>query len=170
VLRFDDISNAWETHADRLLLIMRAHGDFAEDAVQEAFLALARQPQMPESPLAWLIQVARNHIRQHYRTVARQEQRHTMRAANHAWFAFDSAEDNLTGKEAAEAMENLPTDLSEVVMMHIWGELTFSEIGAIIDSSRATAHRRYQEAIELLREQFDDDIRPMKDGVKHERP
>ena len=80
-----DLRELWHHHADRLLLIARSMGDGAEDAVQEAFVALARQPAPPQDPLAWLVRVARNAILQYRRAGGRRRQRESV--ASQRWFA-----------------------------------------------------------------------------------
>ena len=38
MIHYEQLVSAWNDYADRLLLIIRAFGDPAEDAVQEAFI------------------------------------------------------------------------------------------------------------------------------------
>jgi RNA polymerase sigma factor (sigma-70 family) len=63
-----------------LAAVVRRHGDFAasEDAVQEALLAAARQwpnEGVPESPRAWLIQVAARRMTDHQRSESARRRR-----------------------------------------------------------------------------------------------
>ena len=60
----------------------------------------------------------------------------------------------LDAKAAAEALQDLPSELREIVVARIWGELSFEEIGEVIETSTSTAFRRYRDAIELLRERM----------------
>ena len=76
----DDAEHAWRRCApDVLAAVVRRHGDFdtAEDAVQEALLAAARQwPEdgVPDDPRAWLITVAsRRMVDQRRRDRARRD-------------------------------------------------------------------------------------------------
>ena len=39
----------------------------------------------------------------------------------------------------------------ELVVMRIWGNLTYEEIGAALDISTATAYRQYERALTKLR-------------------
>ena len=48
----ETLTAVWDQHADRLLLVARSTGGPAEDAVQEAFVALATQTQLPDDPMA----------------------------------------------------------------------------------------------------------------------
>ena len=153
MLPFDQLSKAWDEYADRLLLIARSFGKLGEDAVQEAFIALSRQPKMPDEPLAWLVRVTRNQVLQWNRSDQRRAQRHIARATDVAWFQNVERE-NMEVLEVCEALKKLPTDLSEVVTMHLWGQLTFEQIAEVVGLSRSSVHRRYTDAIQILRERF----------------
>jgi len=153
VLPLDQLSKAWEDFADRLLLIARSFGESGEDAVQEAFMALSRQPKMPDEPLAWLVKVARNQVLQWNRSEQRRTQRHVVRAKDTAWFE-NSEQESIDVLDVSEALKMLPADLSEVVTMHLWGQLTFEQIADVVGSSRSTVHRRYSDAIQILRQRF----------------
>ncbi len=157
VLPLDQLSKAWEDCADRLLLIARSFGKSGEDAVQEAFIALSRQSKMPDEPLAWLVKVTRNQVLQWNRSDQRRSQRHTIRAKEIAWFE-NSEQESIDVLDVTEALKMLPAELSEVVTMHLWGQLTFEQIASIVDSSRSTVHRRYSDAIQILRQRFSCDI------------
>jgi RNA polymerase sigma-70 factor, ECF subfamily len=50
------------------------------------------------------------------------------------------------------ALQALPGDQRQVVALHIWGELTFSQIAEILSISASTAASRYRYAIVKLRE------------------
>ncbi len=151
MLSFEEIAEIWDAHAGGLLLILRTHGEFAEDAVQEAFLALARQEQLPESPLAWLVTVARNYVLQQQRSNQRRDVRQRAKELNGPWFAENGSQRMLEAQEAVEALQQLSGDDAEILMMHVWGEMTFEQIAAIVGSSRATVHRRYAAALAELR-------------------
>ena len=153
MLPLDLLSKAWEDHADRLLLIARSFGKSGEDAVQEAFVALSQQSKLPDEPLAWLIKVARNQVMQWNRSEQRRTKRHLVRAAETAWFEKTNHE-HVDVMEVGEALKNLPLELREVITMHLWGHLTFEQIAEVVGSSRSTVHRRYSDAIHILRERF----------------
>lgn len=159
MLTFDELSKAWEEYADRLLLIARSLGDSGEDAVQEAFLALARQPRMPDQPFAWLVKVTRNQVRQWNRSEARRARRHRTRAVHDGplqtdWLQSDSAID-LDAAEVTQALQTLPNSMAEIITMHVWGNMPFQQIAQVVGSSRSTVHRRYNEALTLLRQRFE---------------
>lgn len=153
MLDFAELSKAWEQHADRLLLIARSFGEPAEDAVQEAFLALAKRNELPNEPLAWLARVARNQLLQWKRSEKRTEDRLRARLNLAEKFCSNSM-DTLDAVEVAQAVDDLPDSQRQIVVLHLWGQLKFEQIGEIVNISKSTAHRRYLEALEQLRVRF----------------
>jgi RNA polymerase sigma-70 factor, ECF subfamily len=68
-----------------------------------------------------------------------------------AW--FDPPDRDYVGEEnLRRALGNLPEDQREVIVLHIWGELTFSQIGELVSISPNTAASRYRYALAKLRE------------------
>lgn len=158
MLPFDQLAKAWEEYSDRLLLIARSFGDSGEDAVQEAFLALARQPRLPDEPLAWMAKVARNQVLQWNRSQQRRSLRHAYRVVE-IWLEPNDVHAFIDVADVTAAIKQLPQGLAEVVTMHLWGQLTFEQIADVVGSSRSTVHRRYAEAIQILRRRFSCDIK-----------
>lgn len=141
-------------HANRLLLIARAIGEPADDAVQEAFIRLAVQKSVPDDPLAWLVRVTRNQLLQWHRSGKRREVRQQALQAQRNWFTCVDLDSQLDAVEVTVALQQLPAELREVVVMHLWGELSFEQIASLTSISRSAAHRRYTAAVEELRRQF----------------
>ena len=50
------------------------------------------------------------------------------------------------------ALGTLPDDQRQVVILHVWGELTFLQIGDLLGVSSNTAASRYRYALEKLRD------------------
>jgi DNA-directed RNA polymerase specialized sigma24 family protein len=48
----------------------------------------------------------------------------------------------------------LPVEQREVIVAHLWGGLTFEQIGELIDASSSTAHRWYLAGLVTLRERL----------------
>lgn len=53
-----------------------------------------------------------------------------------------------------EAIKELPDKFSEVIVMKVWGEQTFAEIGDALDISLNTAASRYRYGLEALRKKL----------------
>lgn len=155
------LSEIWDVHADRLLLIARSIDSAAEDAVQEAFVALACQPELPEDPLAWLVRVTRNQLLQWQRGKRRREARETQHPAPN-WFDCDilRVQRQLDATEVTRALQGLESPDREIIVMHLWGEMTFDAISEVIGSSKASTHRAYQRGLSQLKKQFPSSTEP----------
>ena len=143
-----------DAHAATLVLYARQLCDVPEDAVQEALIELARQPTAPRQIVAWLYRVVRNKALSAARASQRRR-RHELSAAEHrrAWFG-ESPSGRIEAEEATAALEQLPSEEREIVVAHLWGGLTFVQIGELVGVSDSTAHRRYQSALSQLHEQL----------------
>ena len=70
--------------------------------------------------------------------------------AFHPWFDSESSDDE-TRSQLEEGLKDLPQKFSEVIIMKIWGERTFAEIGEALDISQNTAASRYRYGLEALK-------------------
>jgi RNA polymerase sigma-70 factor (ECF subfamily) len=61
----------------------------------------------------------------------------------------------LDAESAAAALQHLPLDQREVIVAHLWGELTFEQIADLIGTSSSTAHRWYIAGLTTLRERLE---------------
>jgi DNA-directed RNA polymerase specialized sigma24 family protein len=52
---------------------------------------------------------------------------------------------------AEQALRELPAEFREVVVLRIWGELGLAQIAEITQTSVSTVHKRYNDAIDRLR-------------------
>ena len=123
----------------------------AEDIVQEAFVRFWRRQHSIKNR-ALLYSAVRSTALDRLRS----EQR---RARREAAVALDGAEQVepsfAAGDEGqqllAAAVERLPNEQREVVIMKIWNELTFAEIANILEISQNTAASRYRYALGALK-------------------
>ena len=126
----------------------------AEDVVQEAFVKLAARRPPPNDPVAWLFQVVRNGAVSAARAERRRRRHETDAAARRPRGSPRRKTPRLDGETAAAALETLPIEEREVVVAHLWGGLTFEQIGRLAGVSSSTAHRRYLKALSALRERL----------------
>lgn len=70
--------------------------------------------------------------------------------AFHPWFEGESSDDE-TRAQLEESLKELPEKFSEVIVMKIWGERTFAEIGETLGISQNTAASRYRYGLEALK-------------------
>ena len=138
-----------DQHWGPLLAWVGAQDEAAEDIVQRAFIALATEAIVPENPVAWLYTTTRNlRINEHI-----QRQRRSRRESDVA--RPESVRGNLgfsaEALELLQMLEKLSSQQREVVVARLWGGLSFEEIAGTLQTSRATAWRHYQSALEQLR-------------------
>lgn len=72
---------------------------------------------------------------------------------NDPWFDTDSSDDE-TRAQLERGLRALPPKFAEVIVMKIWGERTFAEIGEALDISQNTAASRYRYGLEALRKEL----------------
>lgn len=71
----------------------------------------------------------------------------------HPWFDGDSSDEET--RELIEAgLKELPEKFAEVIVMKIWGERTFAEIGEALEISPNTAASRYRYGLEALKKKL----------------
>ncbi len=130
-----------------------ARRPLAEDALQEVFLRLARRPATLSNVRnlrAYLFASVR-------REVFRWTRRRSLRRETHVADPdplFESAAGGISPAEALhveEALSKLPMPQREVVVMKVYGLLTFDEIARVTRVSPNTAAGRYRYAVEKLR-------------------
>ncbi len=152
-----------EAHGPKLLLCARqwtrSLAD-AEDVVQEAFVRYWRhQRHLPGDPQALIV----TSIRRAAIDLARRQDRRTAREerADGGLQANDTVFEKLPGEgderrvEIEVALQRLPAEQREVLVLKVWQELTFEQIGTALDISPNTAASRYRYALNALREQLE---------------
>lgn len=150
----EQLSRLVDDYAAALVLYARQWCAAAEDVVQEAFVKLASQRSPPENVAGWLHCVVRNGARATARA-ERRRRRHESAAALRIpdWFAPSEAT-RLDAATAAAALQELPLEQRETLVAHLWGGLTFEQIGELTGVSSSTAHRRYLAGLAALRERL----------------
>ena len=126
----------------------------AEDVVQEAFVKLWRRNHNIDNRALLYAAV---------RSIAIDFIRRDSRRARRESDAVAETEQSIEPKFAMEdesqqalaaAVDSLPDEQREVVIMKIWNELTFSEIGSALGISQNTAASRYRYALGALKKNF----------------
>lgn len=130
--------------------ILRSVPD-AEDAVQAAVIRLANHPEHlanSHTPWAYCLRVVRNEA---LRLMSKQKPTSMLPACDltaphRRW----SVEDEETRQQVLAAIQRLPPDQGEVVVLKVWENLTFAEIAEVTGESLNTAASRYRYALEKL--------------------
>jgi len=151
----------FELHGPKLLLCARQwtrSAADAEDVVQDAFVRFwRRQRHFGGEPLALLLtsirRAAFDHARRDARRAVREEHAANDGAGDAPLFApLPEGDDRRQAIEAA--LRRLPPAQREVLVLKIWGELTFAEIAAQLDVPPNTAASRYRYALVALRQEL----------------
>lgn len=161
-----DTGNDWQARlyqdkAAKFILYGRAlglsHGE-AEDMVQETFVALLRMDSPPENAEHYAVRSFRNRAlnfrRGLWRWVAREFE-------SHRWFE-KSPDESPVERAAMYCLAKLPREQREAVVLKIWHNHTFAEIGALLELSPNTVAARYRYALDKLRAELK--------GENHEQP
>ncbi|MBO2462655.1 RNA polymerase sigma factor [Actinomadura violacea] len=150
--------------------VTRVGGALAEEVASETFvIAWRRRDVVPEVPLAWLIGVARNVIREQWRQAARQE---LIAAELHAWattsppVAGDVAELVVDRNVLLRALAALPERDREVLMLLGWHGLSPREAAEVLGCSRPALTMRVHRARRHLDRHIDDATRDADPGSK----
>ncbi len=123
----------------------------AEDVVQEAFLALMAQSLPPPNIRAWLFRTVRNQEISAVRAGARRSRREREFAAVRSDYFETRPADLIDARAAQHALEGLPPEQREVVVLRLWGELTLAEIANLTGSPPSTVYDQYRAALVNVR-------------------
>jgi RNA polymerase sigma-70 factor, ECF subfamily len=126
----------------------------AEDIVQDAFVRFWRKEHSIENRgllYATVRSVALDLLRRDARR-ARREANAALEVEQTTQPQFDF--DNGSQRELGVAVDLLPVEQREVLVMKIWNELTFAEIGQALGISQNTAASRYRYALAALKKNF----------------
>src|SRR5262245_60633153 len=123
-----------DSYAAALVLFARQWCDAPEDVVQEAFLKLVAQQQIPDNPVSWLYRVVRNGAVSALRSSRRRRRHEAAAARNPGWF-MSAGGTGLDVEDATAALKALPLDQRETIVAHLWGGLTFEQIAELTGCS-----------------------------------
>lgn len=149
------LADLFEAHASRLVLYARQwlERELAEDAVQEVFVNLAGQSGIPREPRPWLFKAVRNAAISELRSRKRRQNReHTAGEGRTGFFEED---ESLDAEAAQGALESLPVSAREIVVLRIWGEMTFQEIGQVVGRAASSVFAEYQQALGEMKERLE---------------
>ncbi len=140
----------YERKAAELILYGRAlglgHGE-AEDVLQETFVALLRLPVWPDQPERYCVRAYRNRALNARRSLWKRV-RHEFESRR--WFERDPGESRQE-RAAMRCLALLPVEQREVIVLKIWHQHTFEEIGELLNLSPHTAAGRYRYGMNKLR-------------------
>jgi RNA polymerase sigma-70 factor (ECF subfamily) len=159
----DDWSTWFRRHGPAMLLLARqwTHTTAdAEDVVQDAFLRFWRSRHRAEDPGAYLYACVRHSASDLRRGRLRRTTRERLAASPEStpgWFATDDAAPAEERERAARIdhhLNALPREQREIVVLKVWGRLSFAQVATALAISPNTAASRYRYALEKLRSEL----------------
>ena len=133
------------------LSVTRERGS-AEDAVQDAIIAVASVQTQPDNLEAYLFRAVRNKALHHLDRIKRIDD--TVDAADFLDLGNCSNESQILARQVVKRMDELSLEQRQVIIMKLFGDLTFDEIARITDTSLNTVASWYRRGLEKLREQI----------------
>ncbi len=147
-----EIEQLYRQHGAGLLLFASAltgERERAQDAVHQVFLRLLETGNLSgaSDPKAYLFACVRNSVLNDSKV----RRRNVVLNDDSAWFEPPDR-DYAAERNLRRALASVPDDQRHVIVLHVWGELTFAQIAEILDISSNTAASRYRYALAKLRE------------------
>lgn len=142
----------YDAKAAQMILYGRALGlsrHEAEDVLHETFLAVLKLDRVPENLEHYCLRAFRNRSmnfhRGFLRRIARElESRH--------W--FETRDTDSREAIAMRRLAGLPPEQREVIVLKIWHEYTYEEIGALLEVSPNTVAARFRYGMQKLRDEL----------------
>jgi RNA polymerase sigma-70 factor (ECF subfamily) len=123
----------------------------ADDAVQDAFVALLGQRRSPDNPAAWMYRAVRNAAIDQLRSTKRRRQREQTVAERRRELFDADASTSIDARTVTEWLDRLELGPREIVVLRIWCDLGFAEIADVVQLGVSTVHDRYHAALRELR-------------------
>ena len=153
----DEIHELYDTHGRVLLAYacsLVPDVAAAEDLLHQVFARLLKDDRdlkedlkIVGPPRAYLYRAIRNAALNYRRDRARETD-----LAEHAGWLEAPPGFGEAGIALEQALASLPQDQREIVVLHVWGQMTFQEIAIALDISPNTAASRYRYGLGKLRE------------------
>jgi RNA polymerase sigma-70 factor (ECF subfamily) len=148
----DEIELLYRQHGAALLLFARAivnDRSRAQDAVHQVFLKLIENGSLSRAvdKKAYLFACVRNAVLNEGKLA----DRHRPLDPDTAWFSPPDR-DYAVEQNLRRALLALPDEQRQVIVLHVWGELTFSQIGDLLGMNLNTAASRYRYALAKVRD------------------
>jgi RNA polymerase sigma-70 factor (ECF subfamily) len=151
-----ELARCFDDYAAGLVLYARqwAGAGLAEDMVQEAFVRLAAQQEMPKNPRAWLLVTVRHAALDARKSARRREVRDAAVGRSAFFERRSTAEGWMDSGEAQAALAELPASQREAVVLRIWNGASFQEMAELTRMPLSTVYAHYQTALDTLRKKW----------------
>jgi RNA polymerase sigma-70 factor, ECF subfamily len=148
------LGGVYDVTASRLIryaTTLTRQRDDAEDALQAALVRIALRPRVlaeARYPWAYLLKVTRNEA---LNIVRRRKPMRRLKMQTKSWCEYIAEQgEQEVHSYVRRALGKLPPSQAEVVVLKIWEEMTFAEIGEVLGQSPNTAASRYRYALQKL--------------------
>lgn len=147
----------YDAYAARLLLYARQWLDpaAAEDVVQSAFLKLAAQRTGPDNVKAWLFAAVRNAAMSEHRDRRRRGGREQQVATGRAEWFEPQPGDLIDADAAQRILAELPEEQREIILLRIWGGLSWPEAAEVLGQPTSTLFSRYKAGLATIRHRME---------------
>ncbi len=123
----------------------------AEDVLQLSMIRVAESPHrlaLADHPWAYFLRIVRN---ESLKLIGRRKPACTLENTHELACLDEALLERLEFRQKVrEALDRLPPEQAEVVILKIWEEMTFLEISVVLDESANTAASRYRYAMAKL--------------------
>ena len=148
------LGSVYDVTASRLIryaTTLTRQRDDAEDALQAALVRIALRPRVlaeARYPWAYLLKVTRNEA---LNIVRRRKPMRRLKMQTKSWCEYIAEQgEQEVHSYVRRALGKLPPSQAEVVVLKIWEEMTFAEIGEVLGLSPNSAASRYRYALQKL--------------------
>lgn len=165
------LATFYDAYFDRLYgYVRRLVGEqhLAEDLTQEIFMHVIERlgsydPSRALRP--WVFTIATNKVRDHWRSRSHQRNRGEVSLEldeTGGWARADTPrpDQELAGAERSarieRAIQELPESMRLTLILRYYKQLSFAEIGEIVERNEAAVRKRYSRALEELRQRLSD--------------
>lgn len=126
----------------------------AEDVVQDVFVRLMAERRPPGNVKGWLFRSVRNAALNRLRQDRRRKRREDVQSAGRpAWF-LPNAGNPMDAAAVERALEALPLEEREIVVLRVWAGMTLEEVAATVGRPVSTVHSRYSSALAAMRREL----------------
>ena len=146
----NEVRRLYEVHGRALLAYACAFlhdRPEAEDVLHQVFLQLLRDDGREISSAGYLFRAVRNRVLNHLRGRSRE----VALDESAEWLESPSGSPE-TALALQSALRAVPEEQREVIVLRVWGEMTFEEVAAIVGVSPNTAASRYRYGLAKLNE------------------
>lgn len=119
-------------------------------------IELARQPELPSQPVAWLYRAVRYRAMNLHRGEQRRREREQAAVDQREPFFVEHPETPIDVTSLELALQRLAEQDREIVIARIWGGLSFEQIADLTNCSSSSVHRHYHASLKKLKQYMDE--------------